>query len=59
MMLGTDYAHRVGDPEGAIKSLVDLGEELKLPQDQVDMMLGKNAEELFNLPPLSSYPANK
>ena len=51
MVIGTDYAHRVGDPEGAIKSVVDLGEQLKLSRTEVDQILGKNAEALFNLPP--------
>lgn len=55
MVIGTDYAHRVGDPEGAIKSVIDLGKELDLPQETVDQILGRNAEELFNLPPMSSY----
>jgi aminocarboxymuconate-semialdehyde decarboxylase len=52
MMIGTDYAHRVGDPEGAIKSIKDLGEQAHLKQDQIDMILGKNAQKLFNLPPM-------
>ena len=59
MIIGTDYAHRVGDPEGAIQSIIELGKEMDLDQDTVDLILGKNAEELFNLPPMSSYPANK
>jgi aminocarboxymuconate-semialdehyde decarboxylase len=50
LVVGSDYAHRVGDPEGAIQAVKDLGTELDLPQDQVDAMLGQNAEELFNLP---------
>ena len=37
--LGTDYAHRVGDPEGAIKAVVDLGKQANLSQDQVDRIL--------------------
>lgn len=52
MMVGTDYAHRVGDPEGAIKSILDLGDQLRLTQDQIDNILGRNAEKLFNLPPM-------
>jgi aminocarboxymuconate-semialdehyde decarboxylase len=52
MVIGTDYAHRVGDPEGAIKCIKDLGSQIKLPQAQLDLMLGKNAEKLFNLPPM-------
>jgi len=52
MVIGTDYAHRVGDPEGAIKCIKDLGTQLKLPQADLDLMLGKNAEKLFNLPPM-------
>ncbi len=51
MVIGTDYAHRVGDPEGAIKSIIDLGKEMNLTPDEVDLLLGKNAEKLFNLPP--------
>ena len=52
LIVGTDYAHRVGDPEGAIKSIKDLGKALGLPQDKVDAMLGANAEALFKLPPM-------
>jgi aminocarboxymuconate-semialdehyde decarboxylase len=52
MCIGTDYAHRVGDPEGAIKSVKDLGEQAGLTQDQIDMILGKNLETLFKLPPM-------
>ena len=52
MMIGTDYAHRVGDPEGAIKSIRDLGEQANLSKEQIDNILGKNAEKLFNLPPM-------
>lgn len=52
LVVGTDYAHRVGDPEGAIKAVKDLGAELQLPQAEVDAMLGKNAETLFKLPPM-------
>ncbi len=50
LVVGTDYAHRVGDPEGAIKAVKDLGAALKLPQAEVDAMLGKNAEALFKIP---------
>jgi aminocarboxymuconate-semialdehyde decarboxylase len=50
LVVGSDYAHRVGDPEGAIQAVKDLGTELDLPQDEVDAMLGRTAEELFNLP---------
>jgi aminocarboxymuconate-semialdehyde decarboxylase len=52
LALGTDYAHRVGDPEGAIKSIRDLGVALSLTQDKVDAILGSNAEALFKLPPM-------
>ena len=52
MCIGTDYAHRVGDPEGAIKAVTDLGDQAGLTQDQVDMILGKNLEKLFKLPPM-------
>lgn len=55
MVVGTDYAHRVGDPEGAIKAVKDLGQQAGLSQDQIDRILGKNAEALYNLPPM---PAN-
>jgi len=30
----------------------DLGKQAGLSQDQVDRILGKNMEELFNLPPI-------
>jgi aminocarboxymuconate-semialdehyde decarboxylase len=52
LVVGTDYAHRVGDPEGAIQAVKDLGASVSLPQDETDMMLGKNAEALFKLPPM-------
>ena len=52
LIVGTDYAHRVGDPEGAIKSIRDLGASLALPQLDIDKMLGQNAEDLFKLPPM-------
>jgi aminocarboxymuconate-semialdehyde decarboxylase len=52
LVVGTDYAHRVGDPEGAIQAVKDLGASVSLPQDQTDLMLGKNAEALFKLPPM-------
>jgi aminocarboxymuconate-semialdehyde decarboxylase len=52
LVVGTDYAHRVGDPEGAIKAINDLGTAISMPQDQVDMILGKNAEALYKLPPM-------
>jgi aminocarboxymuconate-semialdehyde decarboxylase len=51
MCIGTDYAHRVGDPEGAIKAVKDLAGQAGLTQEQVDMILGKNLERLFKLPP--------
>jgi len=57
IVIGTDYAHRVGDPEGAIKAVKDLGTQANLSPDQVDRILGKNAEELFNLPPMASARA--
>jgi aminocarboxymuconate-semialdehyde decarboxylase len=50
MGVGTDYAHRVGDPEGAIKAVKGLGEEAGLSQDEIDMILGRNMEKLFRLP---------
>lgn len=52
LIVGSDYAHRVGDPEGAIKAIIDLGEDIDLPQNEVDMILGKNAEDLYKLPPM-------
>lgn len=52
LVIGTDYAHRVGDPEGAIQSIKDLAAELDLSEETLDLMLGKNAEKLFNLPPM-------
>ena len=50
MGIGTDYAHRVGDPEGAIKAVRDLQTQAGLTEDQVNMILGKNFEKLFKLP---------
>jgi aminocarboxymuconate-semialdehyde decarboxylase len=52
MCIGTDYAHRVGDPEGAIKAVNDLGDQAGLSQDEIDMILGKNLERIFKLPPM-------
>ena len=52
LIMGTDYAHRVGDPEGAIKAIKETGAEFGLKQDQVDLILGKNAERIFHLPPV-------
>ncbi|HUT72798.1 MAG TPA: amidohydrolase family protein [Desulfatiglandales bacterium] len=52
MVIGTDYAHRVGDPEGAIKAIKDLGAQAGLEQDEIDLILGKNLERLFRLPPM-------
>lgn len=52
MCIGTDYAHRVGDPEGAIKAVKDLGDQFGLNQDEIDMILGKNLEKIFKLPPM-------
>ena len=52
MCIGTDYAHRVGDPEGAIKAVKDLAEQAGLNQDEIDLILGKNLEGLFKLPPM-------
>ena len=49
LVVGSDYAHRVGDPEGAIQAVKDLGTAMDLPQNEVDAMLGGNAEQLFNL----------
>jgi len=54
LVVGTDYAHRVGDPEGAIQAVKDLGAALDLPQEQVDAILGRNAETLFNLAPVGA-----
>lgn len=52
MCIGTDYAHRVGDPEGAIKAVKDLGDQAGLSQDEIDLILGKNLERIFKLPPM-------
>jgi len=52
LIVGTDYAHRVGDPEGAIKSIKNLGSALSLSQADIDRILGSNAEDLFKLPPM-------
>jgi aminocarboxymuconate-semialdehyde decarboxylase len=52
MVMGTDYAHRVGDPEGAIKAIKDLGKQAGLKKNEIDMILGKNLERLFKLPPM-------
>jgi aminocarboxymuconate-semialdehyde decarboxylase len=57
MGLGTDYAHRVGDPEGAIKAVQDLQQQVGLSQEQVDNILGKNFEKLFKLPEFPGTPA--
>jgi aminocarboxymuconate-semialdehyde decarboxylase len=54
LVVGTDYAHRVGDPEGAIQAVKDLGASVNLSQDKTDLMLGQNAEALFKLPPLAT-----
>ncbi|MGD0238498.1 MAG: amidohydrolase family protein, partial [Syntrophorhabdales bacterium] len=54
LMMGTDYAHRVGDPEGAIKAIKETGAEFGLKPDQIDLMLGKNAERIFHLTPSKS-----
>jgi len=52
MVMGTDYAHRVGDPEGAIKAIKDVGKQVGLKKEEVDLILGKNLERLFKLPPM-------
>ena len=52
LVVGTDYAHRVGDPEGAIAAVKELGRSVNLPADKIDAMLGQNAEALFKLPPM-------
>jgi aminocarboxymuconate-semialdehyde decarboxylase len=57
MGIGTDYAHRVGDPEGAIKAVRDLQDQAGLSSDQVDLILGKNFEKLFHLPEFPGTPA--
>jgi aminocarboxymuconate-semialdehyde decarboxylase len=54
MGMGTDYAHRVGDPEGAIRAIMDLQEQAGLTQEEVDQILGKNFEQLFKLPPMTT-----
>ena len=52
IVLGTDYAHRSGDPKGAIAAVTGLGKLAGLTEPEVDRILGANAEELFNLPPM-------
>lgn len=52
LVVGTDYAHRVGDPEGAIKSIRALGTAINLSEDNINNILGKNAEALYKLPPM-------
>jgi len=52
MVMGTDYAHRVGDPEGAIKAIKEVGKQAGLKQNQIDLILGKNLEKLYKLPPM-------
>ena len=52
MCIGTDYAHRVGDPEGAIKAVKTWVEQAGLSQQEIDMILGKNLERIFKLPSL-------
>ena len=52
MGIGTDYAHRVGDPEGAIKAVKDLGDQFGLSQEGIDQILGKTWETIFKLPPM-------
>ncbi|MHB0980241.1 MAG: amidohydrolase family protein [Thermoleophilia bacterium] len=51
MGIGTDYAHRVGDPEGAIKAVRDLQDQAGLTEAEVNLILGQNFETLFHLPP--------
>jgi predicted TIM-barrel fold metal-dependent hydrolase len=57
MMMGTDYAHRVGDPEGAIKAVKDLSAQFGLKPDEVDLILGKTAERIFKLPAMKGRAA--
>lgn len=45
MVLGTDYAHRVGDPEGAIANI----KNLDIPDSEKDALLGANVERIYNL----------
>lgn len=45
IVLGTDYAHRVGDPEGAIGNV----KALDISDEEKDKILGKNVEKLFNV----------
>jgi aminocarboxymuconate-semialdehyde decarboxylase len=52
LVIGTDYAHRVGDPEGAIQSVRDLGKEANVSADDINKLLGQTAEKLFKLPPM-------
>jgi aminocarboxymuconate-semialdehyde decarboxylase len=52
MVIGTDYAHRVGDPEGAIASVKEVASEMNLNDDERDLIMGKTAETIFNLEPM-------
>ncbi|KJS15481.1 MAG: hypothetical protein VR69_12970 [Peptococcaceae bacterium BRH_c4b] len=45
IVLGTDYAHRVGDPEGAIGSV----NALDISAEDKDAILGLNAAKIFNI----------
>jgi len=45
IVLGTDYAHRVGDPEGAIGEV----QALDVSQDEKEAILGLNVKRIFNL----------
>lgn len=45
IMLGTDYAHRVGDPEGAIGNVM----ALEISEEDKNKILGLNAVKIFNL----------
>lgn len=45
IVLGTDYAHRVGDPEGAIANV----KALDIPAEDKDAILGLNAAKMFNI----------
>lgn len=45
MALGTDYAHRVGDPEGAIANVMNLD----IPEEDKNKILGLNMAKIFNI----------
>lgn len=45
IVLGTDYAHRVGDPRRAVPNI----RELPIPEEDKEKILWRNAENLLGL----------